>query len=206
MGIDDYANYLAVMVFGTNDEPLRRYVNRAYRDLSRTLHTDGSGDSRTVRVDGCRDVLIKRLKEAREHGGGVTSQESFDAWHDRTCADLVGTFGEGMFYGHAQKWVNMSLEYLFTAHGLGLEDIGEIATWYRGAHLPVDRVIVEALYRDGFAHEPRPTVWSQLDEASYVAFQKSVCEFYKEECRMDIDFRLWREGTAARRTAARQEK
>jgi hypothetical protein len=95
-----------------------------------------------------------------------------------------------MSYGHAQKWVNMTLKYLFTAHGLGLDNAGDIATWYPYAHVPIDQILMRALYGDGFVHSPRPRAWSTINQRDYIDFQMSVRRTYVE-CPMDVEFMLW---------------
>lgn len=189
MRTEDFARYMGVLYFGSGTT-LRRYINRAYRDFNRTLHMD-SAVSRQDTVEDCGDYLLARLTDAKDGTTDCRDKDAFDAWHEASCDELIRRFGErDMFYGHAQKWVNMTLKYLFTAQGLGLDDIGGIAAWYPFAHMPVDNIVLDALEKDGFSH-PRPNPWSQLDKVGYLAFQKALRDAY-EECPMDVEFMLWR--------------
>jgi len=189
----DFRRYLGVLYFGTDTAPpFQRYVNRAYRDLSRTLHTDGTAGSREARVDATASELSAHLTEVAGRKKRAWRKEAdFDRWHDETCAALIATFGgDEMCYGHAQKWVNMSLKYLFTASALKLDDIGLLESLYPFAHMPIDNIVLDALAEQGFEHKcPRP--WSKLGKDDYLAFQNAVRSTYKE-CPMDVEFMLWR--------------
>jgi hypothetical protein len=187
---EDFTRYLGVLYFGSG-KTLRRYLNRAYRDFNRTLHMTDETVSREDKVKDCGDYLLARLTDAKDGRTVCCDREAFDAWHEATCDELIRLFGEkDMSYGHAQKWVSMTLKYLFTAHGLGLDDIGGIAPWYPYAHMPVDNVVLDALGEEGFTH-PRPNPWSQMDKAAYLAFQGALRAAYAE-CPMDVEFMLWR--------------
>jgi hypothetical protein len=190
MQTQDFSRYLGVLYFGSG-KTFERYINRAYRDFNRTLHIQDKKVSRQDKVKDCTDYLLARLAEAKDGRVVCRSQEDFDVWHEKTCDDLIQSFGESdMFYGHAQKWVNMTLKYLFTMHGLGLEKIDTIADWYPFAHMPIDKVVLRALGKNDFSH-PRPEVWSQLGKADYLALQHALRSTYVE-CPMDVEFMLWR--------------
>ena len=187
---DDFLRYLGILYFGTAESP-RRYVNRAYRDLSRTLHLKDASTSRESKVNECARYLVGRFVEAMDGQAVCRSDADFDAWHRATCTSLMKKFGEtDMRYGHAQKWVNMTLKYLFTAHELDLYDVRELAGWYEYAHMPIDNVVLQALEDGGLPH-PRPSVWSQMGEEAYFEFQKALRATYAE-CPMDVEFMLWR--------------
>ena len=188
----DFKRYLAALYFGGELQGFRRYIDRAYRDFNRTLHTTDSPKARQDRVEEAAVELSARLlKAATGKKAKRASESAFDGWHEETCDALIRAFGgDEMSYGHAQKWLNMSLKYLFTAHALKLDDIGQIESWYPFAHLPVDNVVLEALGRAGFDHK-LPLPWSKLAKDDYVVFQHSVRQTFKE-CPMDVEFMLWR--------------
>ena len=190
----DFKRYLAVLYFGAERPDFRRYIDRAYRDFNRTLHTTGSPKARQDRVEAAAVELSARLRKAAAvKKPKLASESTFDGWHEETCDALISAFGgDEMSYGHAQKWLNMTLKYLFTADALKLEDIGQIESWYPFAHLPIDNVVLEALARAGFDHK-LPLPWSKLTKDEYLNFQRSVRETFKE-CPMDVEFMLWRAG------------
>ncbi len=188
----DFRRYLGVLYFGVDQPGFRRYISRAYRDLSRTLHTADSAGSRDERVEVVNTELSARLVTAAAGKKVKCKDESaFDRWHEETCESLiVGFGGTELSYGHAQKWLNMSLEYLFTAHVLKLADIGKIEAWYPFAHMPIDNVVLDQLADLGFPYTcPRP--WSKLTKDDYLAFQSALRKTYKQ-CPIDVEFMLWR--------------
>ena len=89
--------------------------------------------------------LIESIEGYPNHSGG------FDAWHESKCAQIIdrmnAPYGDGnkvflkarFTYGQAQKWVNMTLKYLWLLDMLpnGLSE-AEL-------HVPVDSFILEAL-------------------------------------------------------------
>ncbi|MDR3685809.1 MAG: hypothetical protein P4L93_02460 [Coriobacteriia bacterium] len=188
----DFKRYLAVVYFGTERPGFRRYIDRAYRDFNRTLHTADSPEARQDRVEAAAVELSARLtKAAADKKAERVGESAFDGWHDETCDALISVFGgDEMSYGHAQKWLNMSLKYLFSAHALKLENIGQIGSWYPFAHLPVDNVVLEALAGAGFVHQ-LPVPWSKLTRDQYLDFERAVRKTFKE-CPMDVEFMLWR--------------
>ena len=194
------AEYLATVYFGPASDRFYRYVQRAYRDLSRTLHTADVA-TRDERLLACRAYLIARLDAAAEHSvvadwsSKTHAQQAFDDWHVESCTALMSQFGAEMTYGHAQKWVNMALKYAFTAHGLGVTDIGHIALLYPYAHVPLDRVVMSGLIEQDPTFPLLPCVWSKLRREEYFRIQDAIRERYSD-CPMDVEFKLWRSNAA----------
>lgn len=47
------------------------------------------------------------------------TQAGYDTWHHALCDELIGYYGSTGFefnLGHAQKWVNMTMKYIYI-HG-----------------------------------------------------------------------------------------
>ena len=134
---------------------------RAYLDLARTvkyayssteLEKAKSGSDAyafaVVQKDRVKFIcskLIESIEGYPNHSGG------FDTWHESKCAQIIdqmnAPYGDGkkgflkarFTYGQAQKWVNMTLKYLWLLDMLpnGLSE-AEL-------HVPVDSFILEAL-------------------------------------------------------------
>lgn len=134
---------------------------RAYLDLARTvkyayssteLEKAKSGSDAyafaVVQKDRIKFIcskLIESIEGYPNHSGG------FDTWHESKCAQIIdqmnAPYGDGkkeflkarFTYGQAQKWVNMTLKYLWLLDMLpnGLSE-AEL-------HVPVDSFILEAL-------------------------------------------------------------
>lgn len=96
----------------------------------------------------------------------------FDEWHSALCKTLVKQYSaikieeEELFsYGNAQKWVNMTLKYLYMLYPLYAacdrgcafcETYGEMIKRYRrDFHVPVDSYIMEDIWDD-------PKLWEKI--------------------------------------------
>ena len=134
---------------------------RAYLDLARTvkyayssteLEKAKSGSDAyafaVVQKDRIKFIcskLIESIEGYPNHSGG------FDTWHESKCAQIIdqmnAPYGDGkkgflkarFTYGQAQKWVNMTLKYLWL--------LDMLPNGLSGAelHVPVDSFILEAL-------------------------------------------------------------
>ena len=132
------------------------------------------------------------------------SMDAFDKAHEATCkalvADYEGTLGVRKFtYGNAQKWVNMTLKYMYLLDGIYLacgrelwmhKGIERCRNWL---HVPIDSYIMEALYREielPRKENSRPSdkikklafntvasdliPWSKWDQEQYAAVYKKI--------------------------------
>lgn len=92
-------------------------------------------------------------------------KSNFDIWHKEVCKNLVDCFNDvkdkdksqAFSYGNAQKWLNMSVKYLFIINSLFAE-LGvecEYAQRYNtylkknesNFHIPVDSYIIDYIYK-----------------------------------------------------------
>ena len=109
-------NFLLYSYFGvTSDsdenELLRAAASRAYQDAaSHVLSVRNKDKKDELRDAGC-GTLLEFLQ--------ALPVENYDAAHEELCNDLVSKYsGEttedrGFTYGIAQKWVNMTMKYVF---------------------------------------------------------------------------------------------
>ena len=132
---------------------------RAYLDLARTVKYFYSSTELekakpgtdeyafiSVQKNRIKDIcswLIESIESYPNHSG------DFDAWHKSECTQIIDQMNVpynkkdflkvGFTYGQAQKWVNMTLKYLWLLDMLpnGLSE-AEL-------HVPVDSFILEAL-------------------------------------------------------------
>ena len=82
----------------------------------------------------------------------------FDSWHDKTCKSLLDKYSsyglDGIFtYGNAQKWLNMSLKYLYLLSGISnpsgegvLNRISVVRKYRTQLHVPIDSYIIDVLW------------------------------------------------------------
>lgn len=168
------------------DRILGTCMERAYSDATRqgayntSIPKDdidlkkASADAKTA---GGKE-LMKRILMLLEG-----KAEAFNIWHEKTCGAVKGVYekvrrnGAGLFsYGNAQKWVNMSLKYIyalywlyqaFSPECLFCKTYGSVIEKYAGEfHAPADSFIIEALGLKNVR------AWSKWDESEYSRYQE----------------------------------
>lgn len=188
---EDYFDFLVRCYFGEGKDHLRLCVQRAYLDLNRTLHGfAGHKGAETLREKAYQFVatLVSALTKR------ASSQRVFDAWHRDACTKLRSLYRQHGFerftFGQAQKWLNMTLKYVFT---LGEARLPGFQHHYPFAHVPIDNVFVEAALIHGGPDLPMP--WSRLDDyAIYIDLQRQYRAIFSGSDPLAAEFRLWISG------------
>ena len=138
------------------EEAIKRCAHRAYRDLNRTLvfYKDPE-DSEEKRKSFC-DTIAERISQLTPEL--ITNKEQFDCRHHHLCSAIVSCANSTdilkdipasnnnpqkkcypFYYGQAQKWVNMTLKYMYLL-GLWERDFSKIKS---KLHVPVDKYILK---------------------------------------------------------------
>ena len=124
---------------------------------------------------------------------GAWDLDSFDAHHRNACerlCELYAAHGFDCFVvGQAQKWLNMSLKYVFV---FGEQRLSGFARSYPLGHVPIDNIILARLSE---YHAPRlsSSSWSRLNEyGEYLSFQQWVRHRFPECAPLAVEFHLWR--------------
>ncbi|MBI1815436.1 MAG: hypothetical protein HYR72_10690 [Deltaproteobacteria bacterium] len=198
----NFAEFLVQAYMGSGDrlgKGLRwsRYLWRAYLDFNRTLHGFRGCEDKADRLHSSAAWIEDRII----HLGASppTAESVFDDWHLETrrgVEDRMGSWGKSqtMRPGQSQKWVNMSLKYIYTASALGVaEDFAVAASGYKYAHLPLDKSVLAELSRKGCDLAGKWIVrWSSLDEAAYDSIQVWSREYLANgKSLLDLDWSLW---------------
>jgi len=182
----DYEDYFVRLYFGPQPDFLLASIARAYLDFSRTLH--GIGDLRLK--DELHDEASNRLREAivELKAKSVNSAE-FDAWHRIACGKLVAIYNEydyRLYVGQAQKWINMTLKYVFALGERRIHGFGEI---YQHCHAPLDNILLGQLERYDFP--ALSCAWSRLNNYEEY-FERQI--WIRRSFRLvplDVEFMLW---------------
>jgi hypothetical protein len=181
----DFEDFLIRLYFTDPKNPLAACSRRAYLDFSRTLH--GIGPQSGELFGYAERKLRNRLELVRNR---TLTQEQFDDWHRKTCRSLAVTYAkhgyESFFVGQAQKWVNMTLKYIFV---FGDARIPGFAELYPQCHVPLDNVLLDRLR--SFHFPTLPCAWSRLDDYNfYLDLQRWMRESF-DLPPLDNEFRLW---------------
>jgi hypothetical protein len=165
-------------------------IDRAYRDFNRTLHGIGKEQTKE-KQDALKNSINKIISEALT--SSFNNQSDFDKWHEAKCIDLIKSYRDianhKLYIGQAQKWINMSLKYLFA---LGENRIQGITKNYEYFHFPVDNIIQDKFEQLGIAKFK--IAWSRIDSyTDYLNYQELIRDKFAGQIPLDVEFRLFNE-------------
>lgn len=183
----DCKDFLLFLFFGRNKDYLENCIDRAYRDFNRTIHGFANNKNKDNILKESKAYLKKALIEIKNNNL-ITSQADFDTWHESICYNLLKVFDKYEYsnfnIGQAQKWINMSLKYIFLYDETR---IGGFNSIYQYCHIPIDNIILNKLEYKKFN-----TSWSRInDYNAYIRFQKYIREVVTDEIPLDFEFRLF---------------
>jgi hypothetical protein len=189
--IEERTNFWLRVYLGTTyaQELKLAAVDRAYRDFNRTMH--GFRDKRTPETYNTLRNLM--LVIAEETFITTFDQASFDVWHKSKCDLLIYEFYNviefRISYGQAQKWINMTLKYMFA---IGNEIINGIDKNYKFFHIPLDNIIQDKLEFNDISRIKGK--WSRIENYEiYFQYQKQVRETFNSQIPLEVEFRLFNE-------------
>ena len=139
---------------------IKKCANRAYLDLCRTLKFTEEYNNSKVRFSEyiINNVIINEIKNLlKKCGTSVINTEGFDCWHNELCENINKKANEYNYlvcdssdnnkkfhYGQAQKWVNMTLKYMFITEKWP-ECFENIKCFL---HAPIDNYILEGVWNE----------------------------------------------------------
>jgi len=184
--------WIRVYLGTTNDKELiGAAIDRAYRDFNRTMH--GIGDKQTDETKKFLSDFMLTVVDSLT-SKQFESQVEFDDWHKLKCDELKEKFIQypafKISFGQAQKWINMTLKYLFA---LGDNIVNGISTNYIYYHIPVDNIIQDKLLKK-YDIPKFSERWSRIDDYErYLNYQIKVRQTIQNQIPMDVEFRLFNE-------------
>lgn len=141
-----------------------------------------------------KNICENILSPVKTEKGEISFENSdFDEWHEVKCEEIINFMNnsidksnteilkEKFTVGQAQKWVNMTLKYLWLLDALP-DNIDE-----NDLHIPIDSYIIEIAYDNknkfdnalGLEEKPKES-WSKLSEyEDYFGIQKEIREAIK---------------------------
>ena len=174
-------DFLKMLYFGVTDNPFEAASRSAYTDMCRTIRFNGkNGDMLRKAVDSLLEERIPELV-------AVNDAEDFTKWHHSICEEIVVMYeAEGIeFYiGQAQKWVNMTLKYLYVL----VPDVVE--PFYRFLHIPLDNYIID-IAKKQYGIPSLHCAWSRIsDYQDYLDYEEMLMEVI-DEVPLDWEFAKW---------------
>lgn len=148
----DILDFLKVIHFGDFTDPLKTASSKAYRDMNRTIRFNDLPDATRLelreQVNSIFEVEISKLTS-----DSIIRQHEFDSWHRNVSEKIKFLYldkGIKLIYGHAQKWINMSIKYLYMLEADSFDSVFEYL------HIPFDNYVFD-IARDSLGIE-RPKI------------------------------------------------
>ena len=163
-------------------------IKRAYLDFSRTLENlPKDEDRKKILKENWLKVIQSELKVLLS--SQFSDYNKFTAWHSTFCYKLRTANSEyNLTQGQAQKWINMTLKYLYA---FGEKRITGITYNYPYFHVPIDNIVLKQLALEGIEN-PFDSPWSKIKNyADYQLYQQSIRDYFIKEIPMDVEFRLF---------------
>jgi hypothetical protein len=190
----DYENFLVRLYFGalpgsSAQQVLESCIRRAYLDFNRTLRGLEGADPVGEMYDRARGGIMTALTELKDKCKADMRMEQFDEWHKATSSTLTSIY-EGIQFkftvGQAQKWINMSLKYIYV---MGEERVDGFGEAYQFCHAPLDNILVGRLPKE---FPKLPCAWSLLNNYDeYFDRQDWIRKRFEPEPPLDVEFKFW---------------
>lgn len=188
----DILDFLKAIYFGDFTDPLIAASSRAYRDMNRTIRFNGlPNHDRILLREKVNDIFKTEISKL--NSDIITSQDEFDSWHHSVSDKIKSLYLDKNLdkkikftYGHAQKWINMTIKYLYMLEADSFDDVFEFL------HIPIDNYVFDIASDSlGIARPKLP--WSKWDdyEGMYLHYQHLIREKIAIGTPLRWEFRYW---------------
>lgn len=184
----DILDFLKAIYFGPFFDPLQAASSRAYRDMSRTIRFHGlSKEARLELREKVNEIFREEIKKLIPKN--ITCSKDFDEWHHSLCDRIKQVYSDKdikLTYGHTQKWINMTIKYLYVLEENSFDGI------FKYLHIPLDNYVFDAA-RDSLSLQRPKVVWSSWDDynGQYLEYQELIREKIVCETPLRWEFRHW---------------
>ncbi|MDD6339539.1 MAG: hypothetical protein PUA49_03445 [Butyrivibrio sp.] len=184
----DILDFLKAIYFGKCSDQIKASSSRAYRDMNRTIRFNGlSNDVRIELREEVNELYRKELNNLSSDN--INSQEMYDSWHRNVSDRIKAIYSkEGILltYGQTQKWINMTIKYLYMIEANTFDGIFEYL------HIPLDNYVF-AVSMDSFGIKRPHKAWSCWDDydGQYLKYQKIIRDKISDGTPLRWEFRYW---------------
>ena len=176
-------NFLICCYFGQSEDLGKAAIDRAYVDMAAHTIDISDSDTRWKSRYGASCVISKKLKD-------YSQEDEFDKWHKDTITELKQVYQGNLTEGQAQKWLKMTIKYLFVFSTLlGINDyrLSEFKYFLKSTDaskykIPIDGFVL----RGSDIKEIKNKTWSKLGEDN----SNSYGDVEQELINIGYDF-LW---------------
>lgn len=228
--IYSYFKIIPKAIYGDSREPdystyrIKKAIMKAYEDAT------NEGAYNTLFKKTIEAGKLKQLKSASERAKNDSAEflfsqiqklsalaSNYEEWHKNTCEELCKKYSEVCLnenepfftYGNAQKWVNMTMKYLWL-----LDRLPEGLT-AKSLHVPIDSFILEKLReenvdeirRDGDTYKYKGKSWSQLDDYDvYLDIQTKIGQIAGKTFPIEWEGPVWIKVAQNRETRKKKQE
>lgn len=184
----DVLDFFKVIYFGVITDPMAAASDRAYRDLNRTIRFKNMPQERRDYLRHSVTALFKKeIPELVQFG--VDDQDGYDSWHYHICWKIRTYYrdaGVEFHYGQAQKWLNMTMKYLYVSGEYAFDGL------FQYLHVPIDNYVFSIAKKE--LGIPQPGVaWSRWDdyEGQYMDYQIALRSRIRGYYPLRWEFKFW---------------
>ena len=169
-------DFLICCYFGQSKDLVRAAIDRAYVDMA--SHTMISfKEEKTENKWDCRYRASKSIKN--DLCNYPLDYNNYADWHNKAIDNIKGIYGEKINDGQAQKWLNMTVKYIFVFANILEEEQKELKlkeisgfiekTCVSDYNMPIDSYVMK---EEGLDKSFDP--WSRLDDKQYEKLQENL--------------------------------
>lgn len=182
----DVLEFLKALYFGAYTNPYEAASRRAYRDMNRTIRFGNLEVTarETVRkiIDGLLETEIISITQKKQ------TQMEYDNWHQILSTKIIAEYdkrGIHFTYGQAQKWINMTLKYLYVLCPDKVKDT------FNYLHIPLDNYIFNVAQKEfDIKYPTKPwSRWESYDD--YMEYQKAIRNNLTDVAPLRWEFIFW---------------
>lgn len=182
---EDVLKFLKAAYFGDFSDCYKAACNRAYRDMNRTIRFGKLPDKdRKDLKKEVKKILEEKIKTLNE----ISNQEAFDDWHKKMCNQILEIYnkkGITLTYGQAQKWINMTIKYLYVLEPETFDGVFDFL------HIPIDKYVLNIVEED-LKVDKIKGAWSKLNDYNeYLNYQKNIRNKIGESVPLRWEFENW---------------
>ena len=184
----DSLEFLKAVYFGSEANPYVAAAKRAYLDMNRTIRFNGLADEKRKELhDFVCSFLQMGIKKLEANPPRLQGQ--YDAWHCSTCELIQKEYtdaGVQFFIGQSQKWLNMTMKYLYIIGACSFDG------YFEFLHIPLDNYIFDISARELSVAKPNKA-WSRMEnyDDEYLAYEKRLWKAIGDTAPLRWEFRAW---------------
>lgn len=182
----DVLEFLKALYFGAYTNPYEAASRRAYRDMNRTIRFGKLGVTARENIRKTIDKLLET--EIISIMKKKQTQMEYDNWHQLLSANMIDEYdrqGVNFTYGQAQKWINMTLKYLYVLCP------DKVKNNFYNLHIPIDNYVFSVAQKEFDIKYPvKPwSRWESYDD--YLDYQKLIRSNLTDVAPLRWEFIFW---------------